>query len=188
MIYLFSFILMAGVLGYVALPLFKGVKEDRETGFDEASELDAQKTATYSAIKELQFDYDLGNLSPADHRELEEKYKVKAAQILQALDKIKGEAPADDIEREIAKRRRGGKDSVVEDEIERQVAIRRGKVTQAAVAACPQCGKPQKPEAKFCSSCGASLKLACPACGTAYSPEDRFCSQCGSPVKKEKKA
>ncbi|MBI4330080.1 MAG: zinc ribbon domain-containing protein [Chloroflexi bacterium] len=190
MIYVLSFILMAGVLGYVALPLFRGARQEGEADGGVAPELEAQKAATYSAIKELQFDYELGNLSPSDHKELEDKYKVKAAQILKSIDEVKGEAPMDDIEKEIARKRRGGRESA-EDEIERQVALRRGKAAPAAAAAtleCHQCGKPQRPGAKFCSACGVSLSLSCPGCGAAHSPEDKFCSECGAAVKKEKKA
>ncbi len=190
MTYLFLFILMVGVLGYVALPLFRGSRERRDSGYSEATELEAQKAATYSAIKELEFDYQMGNLSPADHQEMEEKYKAKAAQVLKDLDELKGPRRADSVELQIAKRRRAAGASL-EDEVERQIAARRGKtVTEGAgrTVACPKCGKQQKASARFCANCGASLGLACPSCGKSYSPQDRFCAGCGAGLGKENKS
>ncbi len=44
---------------------------------------------------------------------------------------------------------------------------------------CSQCGAQNRPERKFCRSCGATLAAACPRCGTANDADDRFCGQCG---------
>jgi membrane protease subunit (stomatin/prohibitin family) len=47
---------------------------------------------------------------------------------------------------------------------------------------CPQCNKPVGDE-KFCSNCGAPLKLAaCPKCGAENQPGARFCSECGDRI------
>ncbi len=186
MIYVFSFVLMIGALGYVALPLFRGSKEEQNAGPDETSELEAQKAAAYSAIKELRFDYELGNLSPRDHEDLETKYRRKAAQILKELDEMKNQTPLDDLEAEIMKKRKAGTPGL-DDELEKEIALRRGKAAavEAPARACPRCGKRQRAEAKFCTSCGASLILACPSCGKPYLPDDRFCPECGAGLKKE---
>jgi class 3 adenylate cyclase/tetratricopeptide (TPR) repeat protein len=45
---------------------------------------------------------------------------------------------------------------------------------------CPNCGVENRPERKFCSSCGSSLRPACPSCGTANEPGDAFCGECGA--------
>ncbi len=232
MIYFFSFILMAGALGYLALPLFRGAREEPDPGPDESSELETQKTAAYTAIKELQFDYELGNLTPDDHQELETKYRKKAARILKDLDEMKTRPQFDDLETEIMNRRRGGRSGAVSargdavDDIEREIARRRAGATAgrrssrglpvsaregdsdslereialkrasiqagsgAAARACPRCGKPQRPEIKFCTHCGtdmARMNLLCPSCGKPFLPEDRFCPQCGASLKKEDK-
>ena len=71
------------VVGY---PLLKPRKELVPVEDDTLQELESKKEDTYSAIKELQFDYDLGNLTPADHQEIEEKYKDKAVSILKEID------------------------------------------------------------------------------------------------------
>jgi class 3 adenylate cyclase/tetratricopeptide (TPR) repeat protein len=45
---------------------------------------------------------------------------------------------------------------------------------------CPNCSGENRPEAKFCGSCGQPLGRPCPACGTANDPGTRFCIECGS--------
>jgi len=45
---------------------------------------------------------------------------------------------------------------------------------------CPSCQHENKPAAKFCSSCRATLPRACPACATEVDPDDRFCPECGA--------
>ncbi len=48
--------------------------------------------------------------------------------------------------------------------------------------ACPSCGQPAPPGARFCGACGSSLDRACPVCGAANPAPFRFCGACGSPL------
>ena len=50
------------------------------------------------------------------------------------------------------------------------------------MAACEACGTENRPDARFCGECGASLASACPACGTANEGGRKFCFACGSPL------
>ena len=52
-------------------------------------------------------------------------------------------------------------------------------VPRQPAAACPQCGAPLQPGAKFCSACGEKLQSTCPTCGAAVAPGSRFCAACG---------
>lgn len=53
-------------------------------------------------------------------------------------------------------------------------------VLESKTIICPQCGKPVG-NGKFCTNCGASLKMAvCPNCGAENARNIRFCSQCGT--------
>jgi hypothetical protein len=59
--------------------------------------------------------------------------------------------------------------------------------------ACSKCGKPIKPGAKFCGSCGAACVIGapaenvvkapaapvCPSCGNPLAPGKKFCGSCG---------
>ena len=48
---------------------------------------------------------------------------------------------------------------------------------------CSNCGTENKPDRKFCRSCGVALASGCPACGAANDPEDRFCGTCGTDMR-----
>ena len=54
-----------------------------------------------------------------------------------------------------------------------------------APAACPNCGKPFAPEARFCGYCGHAWPSApkCPSCGKELTDDSRFCTQCGAKLK-----
>lgn len=45
---------------------------------------------------------------------------------------------------------------------------------------CPACGAVNRPEARFCWSCGAAQGTACPRCGTANRRTAQFCARCGA--------
>jgi class 3 adenylate cyclase/tetratricopeptide (TPR) repeat protein len=47
---------------------------------------------------------------------------------------------------------------------------------------CESCGAQNKPERRFCTSCGAPLEVACPVCGAATEAGDAFCGECGSRI------
>ncbi|MCO6509693.1 MAG: SPFH domain-containing protein [Aridibacter famidurans] len=56
-------------------------------------------------------------------------------------------------------------------------------------AACPNCGKPNSPEAKFCAECGGKMEVAkvpCVKCGAELREGAKFCSECGSTQEKQK--
>jgi class 3 adenylate cyclase/tetratricopeptide (TPR) repeat protein len=50
------------------------------------------------------------------------------------------------------------------------------------VAACPSCGLPVGPQARFCGQCGAAQPRRCGQCGAALGSGQRFCTGCGAPV------
>ena len=133
MIWLLASLLFLAVVAYVTYPLLRPPqKREEEEG---EQELLSRKEALLSAIKELQFDYELGNLSPKEHRELEEKYEARALSVLRELDHP-STSGAEEVEREIAALRRVIK--------ERRF--------------CSGCGTPADPGDKFCARCGALLK------------------------------
>ena len=59
---------------------------------------------------------------------------------------------------------------------------------------CPHCGKPIRPGAKFCGSCGKTIQtaqpqpsspdaqVACPHCGKPVRKDARFCASCGQSI------
>jgi len=133
MTWLVASLIFLAVVAYVTYPLLRPPQRGREEEGEEG--LLSRKEALLSAIKELQFDYELGNLSPEEHRELEEKYKTRALSVLQELDRPSPSREGK-VEREIAALRRAAK--------ERRF--------------CSRCGDKADPGDSFCSRCGASLK------------------------------
>ena len=50
---------------------------------------------------------------------------------------------------------------------------------------CPNCGKENKPEARYCIHCGETLpeeEQPCPECGFLNPPAAKFCQECGRPL------
>ncbi len=45
---------------------------------------------------------------------------------------------------------------------------------------CPSCGADNRPERKFCASCGSALGWHCASCGASNLPDERFCGECGT--------
>ena len=133
MTWLLAFLILLAVAAYVTYPLLRPPQK-RETEKGE-EELLSHKEALLSAIKELQFDYELGNLSPKEHRELEEKYEARALSVLRELDHP---SPS-------------GKEAV-----EREIAALRRVVKERRF--CSRCGVPTDPQDSFCPRCGAPLK------------------------------
>ncbi len=161
-------LLVIGSIAIVAYPLFKRSDELDVTfvGLNDPTweGLVAQRDATYSAIKDLEFDHAMGKLSDADYKTLRFKYETKAVAILQELDSMSE-----------AHKTNG-------DAIEREVdAIRRAAASGSMK--CPRCGTPHVAGDVFCAKCGTSLKgIRCPACGKRAALGDKFCSKCGSQI------
>lgn len=127
-----SFLFLA-VMAYMMYPLFR--LPQRRGGEEGEGELTSRQEALQSAIEELQFDYELGNLSAEEHRELEEKYRARALSVPQGLDR-----PS----------------PTVEEGIEGEIAALRRVLKEKRF--CPRCGAPADPVDSFCSRCGSPLK------------------------------
>src|SRR3972149_12116550 len=83
--------------GLVAFPLFKNREEVEEYDGQEEDEAVAdvlsQREGVYLAIKELEADYQMGNLSDRDYQQLRENYKLKAAKVLKEMDELTAAGP-----------------------------------------------------------------------------------------------
>lgn len=89
-------VLIGAVALLVALPLRTALRdEDAERRIDsssaepeEAAEWEKQKADAYSAIKEAEFDRQMGKLSEEDYRFIREKYEARAVEALARLDAL----------------------------------------------------------------------------------------------------
>src|SRR5579883_748404 len=90
-------------LAALAFAVWPLVRHQRDAGGEnpEMGELVAQRDVAIGAIRELDFDRDLGNLSDEDHAELRERSKREAVAILKQLRAEEGRLD-EEIERAVA--------------------------------------------------------------------------------------
>ncbi len=169
-------LIVLAVLSLIGYPLFrtrvgrKVVLDDTE---DELGELVRRKESSYTALKELEFDYHTGKLSDEDYRELCDVYKSEALQAIRTLEE--GDAAAGDS---------------IEAEVENEISCRRRRVhgqsggKGASQVLCPACGGENEEGSSFCADCGAPLGEKCRKCGALNDPEAQYCSGCGEHMEK----
>ena len=122
-------------------------------------DLVSQRDTTYQALKELEFEYNLGNLSDADYADLRERYRTQAAGVLQKLDTATEHIDLEDAP---------------------PAALAGSPGTR-----CPSCSEAIVEGDSYCARCGARLGAHCRDCGQPVLEEDRFCPACGRPLEVE---
>lgn len=90
LLYLTGLLFVSVVAAFVAFPLFGPAEEPQ--ALDEPENLFArwekQKTDAYAAIKEAEFDRQMGKLTDEDYHLLREKYEARALEALAQLDRL----------------------------------------------------------------------------------------------------
>ncbi len=139
------FIILACIVSvFVVMPIVQAsVRRGKAGALDSnhrASELEERKKTIYSAIKDIEFDYQMGKISEEDFKELRQQYKDEAIGILKKLDKaqMKQMKPA-------AQQQTQGKG-----------AAKMEKTAQF----CWVCGTGIAENDKFCPNCGTNLSEA----------------------------
>ena len=79
-------VLAAAVLAFVLAPLRRPIAERWQELTGGRESLLTERDALYRTLRELDFDRQLGNVEESDYRELSERYRRRAAQVLRALD------------------------------------------------------------------------------------------------------
>ena len=151
-------VLIAGaIITFIAIPLFSS---SRKLVIDQPTALEtllSQRDAAYDALRDLDLDFQTGKLSETDYNALREKYKSRAAIILQQIDAAQRQQ-SETLEKEIAEMRAAKHAQAIAtepepDDLEKEIAKRRGKHL-ASNNACQNCGAPLKPQDQFCAKCG----------------------------------
>ena len=91
------------------------------------------KSAALSAIRELEFDYQTGKISPEDYAQLRARYEAKA---VDAMTRPESSPTLPDVDEQI------------------EAAIRAARATRT----CSTCGQTLPQSARFCPACGAPVK------------------------------
>ena len=89
LLYLSGLVFIGAIAMFVAAPLFKPERApDRsDAREDQVARWEKQKTDAYAAIKEADFDQEMGKLTEEDYRLLREKYEARALEALAQLDR-----------------------------------------------------------------------------------------------------
>jgi zinc-ribbon domain len=149
-------IIVGGIIAFIAYPLFTAPREEITEAPSELDGIVAQRDAAYDAIRDLDFDFQLGKLSQSDYVALREKYKGRAATALQQIDALGGNGAH--IEEEVAQLRAAKHAAPpVDDIIEREVARLRADKSAPSSLNCPNCGTPYHAGDTFCVKCGRKL-------------------------------
>lgn len=167
-------VVVAGAVGaYLTRPWWTP-QHDSELGRASASLDDPDRTLNerheqiLSALRDLDFDHEVGKLTAEDYGLLRQSLLAEAVAVLTQLDESRaGEADLD-------------------EKVEARIlAVRRTLWTdqrpQADLpgTACFTCGRPIRPGDLYCGGCGAHLASACPSCGNSVQPSDSYCAGCG---------
>ena len=130
--------------GWVFYPLLRSPYSSEGFGShgsdDRKEALQQSKENVYAAIKEMDFDYQMGKLSEDDYQHLKMQYKGKAVEILKSLDTANQAEDAD-----------------LEAAIELEVQQLREQYHTSSINFCSQCGIEVLPNSNFCQGCGHSL-------------------------------
>jgi hypothetical protein len=141
-------LLMAvGVVVFVGEPLVRRARQPGyvPSGDHELEQLGLQKETLYTAIRDLDFDFQTGKVDQKDYTELRQQLEGEAVHILRRIDAADPLAGLDqDLERQI-------------------IALRRHQVALPPVlpqSHCPGCGVRLQGDENFCPTCGRPLLSA----------------------------
>jgi len=134
-------LIIAVSVGFVVQPLLRntpGMPQRKSGRRNQLAELQAQRDTLLAAIKDLEFDYEMGKLSEDDYSRMNARFRREAAAILQQIDQTNAHT---------------GKRKKLEAELQ---ALRRQKRTNGKLA-CAHCGAAVEPQHRFCGHCGQRL-------------------------------
>ena len=90
LLYLTGLFLVGTIAAFVAFPLFRPNRERELPAEPESRAVrwEKQKAEAYAALKEAEFDLQMGKLTDADYQLLKEKYEARALEALAQLDRL----------------------------------------------------------------------------------------------------
>ncbi len=166
-------ILGCGALGWVTAALLGTLFPDegeltsgrtRVTG-RRRKELEREKHLVLRAIKELEFDRDMGKVGAGDFEEISARFRARARRLLRELD----DEP-DDL--------RG----IIEKELRARLRAKGLAAEEPAVETKAEPGEAPKSDVAEAAPPAARRAGDCPACGGANDDDARFCKHCGAKI------
>jgi len=161
--FVLALLITLGAFAFVVRPLV-----DREVPLllvedDRLTDLLARKDSALRALKDLEFDHQVGKISDDDFARLNSRLSRQAMSLLQQIERIapEGQLLDEQLETEITKLRR------VQATTRAEVAE---TPTAPTAVAAPAAAAPEAPT-QFCTECGARVTSSF-----------KFCANCGTPI------
>jgi hypothetical protein len=90
LLYLTGLLFIGTIAAFIAFPLLSPSEEPEFPSEPEsqATRWEKQKTDAYAALKEAEFDLQMGKLTDVDYQSLREKYEARALEALAQLDPL----------------------------------------------------------------------------------------------------
>ena len=184
---LIALVLSVGALAFVAWPLLKPGPAPVMVEDDRLTELLGRKDAVLKAIKDLEFDYQVGKLSEEDFQLYDQRLRRQAVALLQQIEQVAPQGADIDaaMEAEIAQRRR-----VLEPARAAAKPAAAAAVTASAPVPVPVgaqtpalavAGATAAPVGNGAVSGGAAARY-CTNCGSRLDAHHKFCANCGTPA------
>lgn len=131
---LLAILVLLAVTGALILwPLLRRPEAVLEGAPPPPSDAGRAKAAALSAIRELEFDYQTGKISPEDYAQLRARYEARA---VDAITRPESSPTLPDVDEQM------------------EAAIRAARTTRT----CVTCGQTLPKAARFCPACGAPVK------------------------------
>ncbi|MFZ1889218.1 MAG: hypothetical protein WAU33_14395 [Candidatus Binataceae bacterium] len=175
MVYLAAAMIVAGVALFVAAPLAGGLLPSRRKRPDEAEingrRLEHERGLAVQALRDLEFDREMGKLSDADYESLRASLENRALVAMRSIEQLKDRietAPSAAVSMpkpalHVEPPRRP--DSQRATQFPSFSVTRPSAATPRGVRFCPQCGTRTITDARYCSECGLGLRPAGRATG-----------------------
>ncbi len=157
------------VVMYLAQPYLERRTKIVSAEEAEHSTLLAMRDRYINALKELDFDHEMGKIPAEDYPTQRADLLKKGAEALRHLDEYEGTkstSAEDRLEAVIAARRADATGTYTpnpdetpaitgdDDDLEALIAARRSKRKEKSAGFCPNCGHPVMESDKFCTKCG----------------------------------
>jgi hypothetical protein len=158
-----AFAAAAWQLGRAALAFDLATEDDLEQSIDATrrSELLQEKRSLLKAIKEIEFDHQMGKLDDQDAAEITTTYRARALEIMRLLDENKAIDYKTVVEKELARRLLKTGSPVAKKlppaPAEEPAASAEEKPAELAAGLCGSCGTQNDTDAVFCKKCATRL-------------------------------
>lgn len=153
----------------------------------ERAALLSEKKTLLRAIKDIQFEREVGKISDEDFARLDRAYRRRAKEVLRLLDQDLGEYLTE-AERLVADAMGESEDKTKRRKKAKAKAKAKGRrkkkpAPKKAQLECPSCGAKNDLDAVFCKECATRLApVECPSCGAENDPDAKFCKECATPL------